>query len=362
MKQYLFSILTTLLMAIGCTVDEPAPNKPDPKPNPDPEQPKPEVVITLSDREITLQKGEEFQLSATLSEEVGDISWESDNKKVAIVDRTGKVMALSTGDATITARCAEAEAHCAVSVIEKPGVGWFYYDDGSYSAKLDYEKRAIGVIFWIGDPTAHDDLLKKEHPNCTNGLVVALNDDDVNHHWQPNYEQYGASVGEWIEANCPEYRTITSPWNENEVVNAMCGYNNTKAIEAFNAAKENAEWPVEAVEVVVSFREEYPAPESSSDWYLPSVKECSLLLSGEVDGNVLEISNNITNLTTINRKLELIPGGLTVGHTGFDDDIWASNERDYEYAFYLSTLTGKVWMNWKYYESDHHFVRVILAF
>ena len=209
MRLYLFSILSTLLMAVGCTVDEPAPNKPDPKPNPDPDQPKPEVVITLSDSEITLQKGEEFQLSATLSEEVGDISWESDNKKVAIVDRTGKVIALSTGDATITARCAEAEAHCAVSVIEKPEVGWFYYDDGSYSAKLDYEKRAIGVIFWIGDPTAHDELLKQDHPNCTNGLVVALNDDDVNHHWQPNYEQYGASVGEWIEANCPEYRTRT---------------------------------------------------------------------------------------------------------------------------------------------------------
>ena len=358
MKTYLFSILASLLVAVGCTVDEPiTPNEPEPKPDPTPE-----VVITLNESEITLQKGEEFQLSATLSEGSGEISWESDNKKVAIVDRTGKVIALTVGEATITARSAEAEAHCLVSVVEKPKVGWYYYDDGSYSSKLDHEKRAIGVIFWVGDPTAHDELLKREHPNCTNGLVVALNDDDVSHHWQPNYEQYGASVGEWIEANRPEFRSITSPWNEDETVNAMRGYNNTKAIEAFNAAEENAAWPVEAVEVVVAFREEYPAPASSSDWYLPSVKECSLLLSGEVEGNVLDVNNNITNLTTINRKLEYIPGGLTVGHEGVEDDIWASNERDLEYAFYLSTLTGKVWMNWKFYESSHHFVRAILAF
>ena len=86
------------------------------------------------------------------------------------------------------------------------------------------------------------------------------------------------------------------------------------------------------------------------------------MLSGEVEGNVLDVNNNITNLTTINRKLEYIPGGLTVGHEGVEDDIWASNERDLEYAFYLSTLTGKVWMNWKFYESSHHFVRAILAF
>lgn len=350
------------VIAVGCSDDPIKPVEPEPKPDPKPDPPVAEVVMTLNQTEVYIQKGEQFQLTATLSIEDGEVSWESDNRGVAVVDRTGKVVALSLGDATITARSDNAEATCMVRVIERPEVGWFYYDDGTFSAQIDAEKRALGVIFWVGDPTENDEALRRDHPNCRNGLVVALNDDGRNYHWQSNYEQYGATVGEWIEANCPEYQTITSPWGEDDAVNAIRGYNNTKAIEAFNAAPENSSWPVEVVERVVAYREEYPAPATCSDWYLPSVKECSLLLSGETEGNVLNVDNNITNLTTINYKLELLPDGRRIGREGFDDDIWSSNERDYEYAFYLSCLTGKVWMNWKLYESDHHFVRCILAF
>ena len=42
------------------------------------------------------------------------------------------------------------------------------------------------------------------------------------------------------------------------------GYNNTKAIEAFNLAEENASWKVEAVEYVVDYRTKVPAPETSN--------------------------------------------------------------------------------------------------
>lgn len=360
MKHYFLFVLSAILMMASCSDDKETPIGPTPDPDPDP--PVENIVITLNETELYLPKGSQFQLSAELSEDDGDISWESENRAVAIVDRTGKVVALSLGTTTITARSEHAEASCVVTVVEHPEVGWFYYDDGTYSAQLNLNKNPIGVVFWVGDPTEHDEALRRDHPNCTNGLVVALNDDGKNYHWQPNYEQYRRTVGEWIEANCPEYVTITSPWGQDEAVNAMRGYNNTKAIEAFNAAPENAQWGVEVVERVVEYRSEYPAPSSSSDWYLPSVKECSLLLSGPTNGNVLDVNDNITNLTTINYKLELIPGGSRIGRNGFDDDIWSSNERDYEYAFYLSCLSGKVWMNWKLYESDHHFVRCILAF
>ena len=292
------------------------------------------------------------------------MSWSSENPSIALIDRTGKVMGLNLGETRIIARAEGAEdAYCLVRVVEKPEVGYYYYDDGTYSAAYDKNKSAIGVVFWVGDPTAHDPILKRDHPECTHGLVVALNDDGLSYNWQTNYEAYGRPVGSWIEANCPEFASITSPWNQNEVVNAMRGYNNTKAIEAFNAAPENASWKVDVVERVVQYRTELPAPVSSSDWFLPSVKECSLLLSGEVEeDNVLNVDNNVTNLSFINYKLSFLPRSSSIGREGLDDDIWSSNERDYEYAFYLSTLSGKVWMNWKLYNSDHHRLRCILAF
>ena len=50
MKTYLFSILATLLVAVGCTVDEPiTPNEPEPKPDPTPE-----VVITDFENKDTI--------------------------------------------------------------------------------------------------------------------------------------------------------------------------------------------------------------------------------------------------------------------------------------------------------------------
>ncbi len=333
-----------------------------PPPENDPVNPENQAVITLSETEIALPKGASVQLSATVTPEGLNLSWESENPAIAMVDRTGRVMGLSLGETRILARCEGGEAACAVTVVEKPEVGYFYYADGTYSAAYDKTKSPVGVVFWVGDPTAHDPILKRDHPTCTHGLVVALNDDGLGYNWQSNYEAYGRTVGEWITANAPEYATITSPWGDNEVVNAIRGYNNTKAIEAFNAAEENQAWRVDVIDRVVQYRSELPAPSSSSDWYLPSVKECSLLLSGEVECEVLDINNNVTNLSFINYKLSFLPRSSSIGREGLDDDIWSSNERDFEYAFYLSTMSGKVWMNWKLYNSDHHRLRCILAF
>ena len=115
------------------------------------------------------------------------------------------------------------------------------------------------------------------------------------------------------------------------------------------------------VEKVLEYREEYPTPASCSGWYLPSVKECSLLISGESEGKVFDIDGDISNKSDIDYKISLA-GGNSIGRKGYEDDIWSSNERDYIYAFYVSTLTGKVWMNFKQYGSDTHQIRYILAF
>ena len=241
----LFSLLT---LWIGCSDSE------GKIPSPEiPEDPKIESVITLSSTELTLAKGGSAQLVASVSPEELPVSWSSENPSIALIDRTGKVMGLNLGETRIIAQAEGAEdAYCLVRVVEKPEVGYYYYDHGTYSAAYDKHKSAIGVVFWVGDPTAHDPILKRDHPKCTHGLVVALNDDGLSYNWQTNYEAYGRPVGSWIEANCPEFASITSPWNQNEVVNAMRGYNNTKAIEAFNAALAAAQTPEEKQAVIVS--------------------------------------------------------------------------------------------------------------
>ncbi|MBE6232212.1 MAG: hypothetical protein E7117_07585 [Bacteroidales bacterium] len=321
------------------------------------------ITLSLSETELVVPKGQYFQLQAIVDPEGTPVTWESDDAAIVRIDKNGRGMAFTLGQTVVRAVVSEEVfSECVIKVIEAPEVGSFYYSDGTWSVSLDPDKNVAGVVFWVGDPTLEDAALKQDHPHCTHGLVVALNHDQKGYNWQTGYEAYGKTVGEWIEANVPEYVTVTSPWNHNENVNAIRGYNNTKAIEAFNAAEENAAWPVDVVRYAVQYRSINPAPETSSDWYIPSVKECALLIVGEFSGDVLALAGNIYNKAFLDYKLSLIDGSTPLGRHGVDDDIWSSNERDSEYVFYMSTFEGKVWMNWKEYGSEHHQVRCILAF
>ena len=362
MKRTAF-LLLVLAAAVCCRKpDIPETNAPDPDPIPPVEEV--EVTLSLDKSEINISKGESFQLNATVTPEDTPIRWESSNTKSVMIDRTGKGTGISVGEATVTVYAGDKTASCNVSVTLPPEpdakVGDFYYTDGTFSSSLDPSKTVVGVVFWTGDPTLEDPTLKKDHPECTNGLVVSLHGEIKGYSWQPEFEAYDSTIGKWIEDNT-DFLSITSPFGVDDNVNIIRGYNNTKAIEAFNAAEENAAWPVEVVEKVLEYREEYPTPASCSGWYLPSVKECSLLISGETEGKVFDIDGDISNKSDIDYKISLA-GGNSIGRKGYEDDIWSSNERDYIYAFYVSTLTGKVWMNFKQYGSDTHQIRYILAF
>ena len=293
------------------------------------------------------------------------MEWSVSDASVASVDDTGRVTALTAGRAVVTARAGEKSAECDVTVDDRADevyIGDFYYSDGSWSEEPDPSKTPIGVVFWVGDPTGSDAALRREHPGCTHGLVVSLDVESRERNWQSGYANYRSTVGEWIEAHAPQYISVTSPHGEDDRLNAVLGYNNTKAIEAFNADPANAAWPVEVVQQVVAYRQEVPAPPSSSDWFVPSVKELSLLICGEWEGNVLDIDNNLDNLAMMNYKLGMLPHAETIGSPDYDYDYWASTERDAEYAFYISTLRGKVWMGWKDYDDEFHLLRYVLAF
>lgn len=163
----------------------------------------PPTTISLSQNEMTLKTGETAQLTATAENaDSHPVEWTSSDETVATVDATGLISALATGNATITAECNGATAVCEVTVeapLPAPNIGDYFYSDGTWSAEIDESKSIIGVVFWTGDPTAEDAKLRADHPECTHGLVIGL--DEAQLAWQPAYESISYTVSEWVEAN-----------------------------------------------------------------------------------------------------------------------------------------------------------------
>ncbi|MGN8876760.1 Ig-like domain-containing protein, partial [Pseudoflavonifractor sp. HCP28S3_F10] len=82
--------------------------------------PKPATGINLNKEELTLTVGATETLTATVtpSDTTDTVAWSSDKPEVATVDSTGKVTAVASGKAIITAKAGEQSASCAVTVNE----------------------------------------------------------------------------------------------------------------------------------------------------------------------------------------------------------------------------------------------------
>lgn len=289
------------------------------------------IELNYSDAEMNV--GNTLQLIATVFPENAtdkSVIWESTDDDVVSVSQEGTVTANTVGNAVIKAMAGSIVAECSVSVIDVPipQKGDFYYSDGSWSTELDSNKDVIGIIFWTGDPTDSDATLLKEHPDCTRGLVVAISGEQKTS-WQSGYQQYNETVGAWVESNT-DYDTPCTSTNDDDRVNFINGYNNSKAYEAFNSASENSAWKVEAMEVISAYSESVMAPESSSGWYFPSAKELSLLCAGECEGGIWYHRNTETR-DFINERLLLVDGAEQLGSSYY----WSSSENTFDNAIVL---------------------------
>lgn len=296
--------------------------------------------IRLSENELELLTGDEVKLEAEVlpdDAEYDMIRWSSSNPDVAAVDETGLVVAIKEGVAEITAAAGDVSQSCHVSVAPAPArIGDYYYSDGTWSTDLNNTKDVIGIVFWTGDPTADDPILAAQHPECVNGLVVSISG-DTESAWQESYWDYivaedysmDACVGKWLQQNAPEFMSIKTASGIEDNLNKIVGYNNTKALEVFNEDPSNASWPVTAVEQVVGYREEVQAPGNSSDWYLPSPKEVSLMITGEWNANIYDISGTEVDMRDlINERLATLDNAimLSTDQTGYlssSEDEWA---------------------------------------
>ena len=234
-------------------------------------------------------------------------------------------------------------------------VGDFYYSDGGIvpgDTPAPPGEGCIGIVFWLGDATAKDATLKAHHPGCTHGLVVALKDASENTAWQDPY----VSVQTWLNNNkSGEFLAVESDTGANDPLNNIQGYNNTKAIEAFNAA--NSSNRVQAVETVVAYRSSVPASGNSSDWYLPSEKELTLLCGKEASDIWNTFFGGTANRDLINKKIESISGAVKMP-TSFAR--YGSSTEDYSFtAFGVNFENGYLYNDLKNYT---YRVRCVLAF
>lgn len=284
--------------------------------------------IILEETEFNMTVGETRQIKAEiLPQNTTDtiLLFDSSAPDIASVSEYGLVTALSEGEAAIRVSAGEKHALCNVTVQCIPAeIGDYYYSDGTWSSELDTDKTVIGIVFWTGNPGQDDPSLKKDHPECTHGLAVAIN-------------------GE-----------------QESTLNMMVGYNNTRAIEVFNAAPENATWPVEAVEKAGQYRQSVPAPENSSDWYLPSAKELTLLAYGDTDKNIYYTDSTTVIKELVNEKLSTLEDSQLLCTHDFIWTYWAANEFDEEEAYNVSMMSGATF----YYKKGviNYFARFILAF
>lgn len=205
--------------------------------------------------------------------------------------------------------------------------GDFYYSDGSIcpgDASNPPSEGCIGIVFWLGDATEKDQTLKADHSGCTHGLVVSLKD-LADAAWQTTF----AFVQDWLDNNWhSEYLSVHSDLGNSISLNNIQGYNNTKAIEAFNAAQAGNDNNIIVLPVsrVVDYRTAVSAPNNSSDWYLPSAKEQKLLCGKEVSDIWSNQSGGTDNYKLINKKLKMIIGATEINENHYlSSTEWNAN-------------------------------------
>lgn len=327
--------------------------------------------VILSKSDVWLMIGETVQLTVKLfPADAADksVKWESTDSGIATVTDEGLVTALSIGSAEIICSAGEVSSRCRINVDTQrdPAIGDFFYSDGSWSSAFIEDKHPVGVVFWTGDPTESDPALREDHPECTNGLVVALHHEMTS--WQAGFDDLPGRLSDWITANAPgEIPPILT--RETASINTICGYGFTRAIEVFNSADENRNFPVNAVESVVNYRSKVKVSDQCSDWYLPSPRELSLLCSGTVSGNIFNVDAGADMLGDINERIELLRENVTGLNRLPKQGHWSCAEIDDQgddprtgrmlvYSVWFDE--GDVTLSFK--DFDRLYVRPVLAF
>ena len=242
-----------------------------------------------------------------------NVVWSSSNEAVASVTGAGVVNALAEGEAVITATQPDNNISCTcVVTVKNPvveiNIGDYYYSDGTISSDLDPSKTVIGIVFAKVDASHSDTQMKKDHPGCTNGLVVGL--DEYTSPFAADRSWGRGDLVKWMNDN--GYTQV----EDNE---KFCGYSNTKGFMAINEANVSSDGDIIRIDlcsVVSQHRNSVKVPESTSGWYAPSFAELKLLYE---------------SLDAVNQSMESAEGTV-VARTYVTDYIRPGDGKYFEYT------------------------------
>ncbi|MEG1729808.1 MAG: fimbrillin family protein [Bacteroidaceae bacterium] len=191
-------------------------------------------------------------------------------------------------------------------------IGDFYFSDGSLEGKdvqLTDDQRAvcIGIVYWVGDITADDPLLKSKFLDGTHGLVVALQDVSTS---DIQWCSTSATVNNWTNSSDRGSEKV-----DISAKTKMQGYANTQALTAYNN-QITGNLTVLPITAIAQYAANHPAPKNSSGWYWPSIMELKYMRwgQGSISGNA--------GKNMLNSQFE------KVGGTNFLQTYFSSSESD----------------------------------
>lgn len=296
-----------------------------------------------------------------------DVKWTSSNPSVASVnEKTGEITSHTAGVADITVTTTSGwavpsgephkSATCKLTVTQanvELNVGDYYYSDGTWSSELNPSKKVIGVVFAKVNATTSDELLAKDYPGCTHGLVLST-------------VEYASQDFGYVSTYSGHGNYKNLGYDPTAVVNTdkPNGYGNTLAHTAMNGTKpDHCTFFNAADGVVATHSAAVAVPKSASPWYIPSYKEMTMI---------------IENSEVINAALAAA-GGQEMAEPylreeSFDDNrtsdwYWTStiygkgySDGTYDHFKYAFDLSRNGWTSSQLAGSILCKVRVVLAF
>lgn len=248
----------------------------------------------------------------------------------------------------------------------------------SGNTPLTDEQKAemAGIVFWTtadANPTGKtpanltdDKVMKAEFPNCNHGLIVSLKDlktegNNVSIPWQ--YAPMNMAEWQMTDKFTPEnvllYQFIASGTDSDDLINHILGYQHTKILKALNASSIEMLYHVVFIPLLETFSAANPAPKNTTGWFIPSVKELTLLCGIDTD----DVYQNNFGCTTM-EKMNTILNALGSDYADeLNDSYWSSteNETNDAKAFYLMFDTNPMVLNGGNKISTNR-VRAICAF
>ncbi|WP_455665062.1 fimbrillin family protein [Phocaeicola sp.] len=234
--------------------------------------------------------------------------------------------------------------------------GDFYCKDASNNAYIipkdvssltdDQKSACQGIVFWKGNPNKAygGERLRKDHPGCVHGLVVA----------KGNATATNDGKMKWMESNYSVLNWISRSFYIPDIYDYEEGYAMTSLLNQFNQSSvvtSNNNYKVLPAAELTTFQTSNSAPSGSSGWYWPTIAELKILCWGQ----------GAQSAGTAGR--EMIDTQLSAaGGTGLSTDTyWSSKDGNDNsaYALYFNNGTGD---NNTLSKSEQYKVRYILAF